>query len=257
MNFKYLFLLSFVFLGACTEYTSIRRSEDYAGVIDSAPVLDVYPAVANVVTVDVGNNQERMYDYEYRVEGMVADVLLPALQEKGYNVQEIHKKDIKDKKLYELVDQMNGGFKDAYIKAYGPNTSDVETAYKLESDLGEPALNLAEAVDNDIVVLTRYHEMVKTNGARVRDVAVDMLFGTSSGAVAESASLTIAIVDLNQSKVLWMKDGFVVRSVLGSAVAGASEQDAILKDNLKEMVAQVMKDLPSKAELSSQSPSDE
>lgn len=246
---RILTLLAMFSLAACAEHTDIRHSADYASILDRASGVTAVPATARVVTSDVSGNEERMYDYEYTVEDQITQIMVPVLRERGYRVKELRKAEIKEKKLYELVDQVNKSFANAYPKAYAPGTSDVKKAFALQLDLGDSAITLAEKSGEEIVVLSKYNEVVKTNGARAKDMAMDILFGTHAGAVAESAVLTVAIVDLKHSKVLWIKNGYVARSVLGSAISGASDQNEILEKNIKNLVAQALKDLPNKSDL--------
>ncbi len=249
---KFLALLVLLTLAACAKHTDIRHSADYASVLNRASTVTALPATARVVTSDVSGNEERMYDYEYTVEDKVTQILAGVLRERGYRVKILHKTEIKEKKIYELVDQVNKSYADAHPKAYAPGTSDVKKAFAMDLGLGGAAMTLAEQSGEEIAVLSKYNEVVKTNGARAKDMAMDILFGTSAGAVAESAVLTVSIVDLKRSKVLWIRNGFVAKSVIGSAISGASDQNEVLEKNIKSLVTQALKDLPNKSDLLTQ-----
>ena len=242
-------LVALVALSACAEQTNIRASSDYAGILANASTLSALPSMARVVTVDASGNEERMYDYEYGVEDAVTDILVPALRDKGYRVKALSKSEIKDKKLYEAADELHKSFSETTSKAYGPGTFEVEKAFASEMNLGTPAKAFADKSGEDVVVLTQYGETVKTTGARVKDMAIDALLGTNNGAVAESATLRLGVADLKRGKVLWTRAGYTAKTALGSAFESSSDPDAIVRATVKELVGQVLKDLPRKEDL--------
>ena len=115
-----LFLLILVIFttSACASRTFVRSAPKYEHSLRQAKIAILLPPEVEVNSIDAFNKATRMYDYEDRVEFNIIDTLIPKIQEKGFNVKVLSRREIKDYKLSKDLLEVKDGFNDVITELY-------------------------------------------------------------------------------------------------------------------------------------------
>ena len=102
-------------------------------------------------------------------------------------------------------------------------------------------------------MLIDYNETVKTNGARLRDFAIDVLVQSFHGSSnqsgnAEDATLKICILDAKTGKILWTNIAVDVQNYIGSGIDSLGTETAEQK-KVSRLVKNLIAPLPEKSAL--------
>jgi len=177
---------------ACTNTTTVRHSVDY-GKSMQKPMKSL-PASAEVHTVDVGYNKQRMHDYESFVEREISLELTKSLRDKGYNTTFTSKRDLHNKRALADYDRLRTRMHDKFDSLYKPLAKDVKEAYSI-TDKVKLEANWSAKFDNNLVVISKYSEEVKTGGAQARDFLIDAFVGSHHSDIAEASTLYVGIIE--------------------------------------------------------------
>jgi hypothetical protein len=241
-------MIALCLLSACAggvRTTTVRHSVDYAKILKENN-LALLPSEVVVNMVNAGNGQERMYNYEYHMEEVISREVVAAFNAKGYRVTAVRKADIHTQKLsHELVD-MRAEYGRVYKSLYMPYAMDEKLAFTVRRDIGTKAASLGEKTNSPVLVLVDYAGSVKTNGARAKDFAMDVLLGTRQSSNAEGAVLSIGLVEAATGAILWSNMGAESEDIYGSALDNLSSQDEVETKRVKQLVTRVLSPLPDK-----------
>lgn len=239
---------------ACGTFTTVRHSSDYAKILKENGEITVLPPEVIVNTSDIAGKSERMYDYEYHMESVIQEILIPAIKEKGYKLKPLSKKEIKEKKLYQDSHKLRENYSKEIGKLYAFQIAQkVEIAHNINATVKDSGKSLAEKTGQDLVMLIDYNETVKTNGARLRDFAIDVLVQSFHGSSnqsgnAEDATLKICILDAKTGKILWTNIAVDVQNYIGSGIDSLGTETAEQK-KVSRLVKNLIAPLPEKSAL--------
>ncbi len=128
-------LLLLVIVSACANLTTVRHKPDYTSNIRSSnKVAIIIPPAAEVSMVGL-SSPKRMYDFEYRLEDIIADQVKEALNEIG-----LKSKIVKRKNLHDLGILYNEG---RLRSIYNPIKKDLYKVISIDE-------KVAYAIDNNI-----------------------------------------------------------------------------------------------------------
>jgi hypothetical protein len=120
MRSFYLALVLLVFTTACTKVTSIRYNPGYNNVLSKHQEVIILPPAAEVNTVDIGGKKKRVYNYEANLEQLIAAETNTDLQELGFNVKVMHRKDFHDLGIYDHYLRLRDTYDTARRELYQP-----------------------------------------------------------------------------------------------------------------------------------------
>ena len=123
-------LVSVIFIG-CASTTSVRHTGNYKSALEINKNLAVLPTEALVYETQVSGNK-RLYDFEYNIEGIIADQIIPILRDKGFNARLLTRKDLHDQKLHEQVLRLEDRFKEVDQKIYKQSYMDEKLAFNID-----------------------------------------------------------------------------------------------------------------------------
>ncbi len=249
-KFRFLALaFSLVAMSACAPSTSIRHSADFATKLSKNPTLSILPTKAAVVELDAANSTTRMYDYEGFIEPIVQEVLIEALTSKEYNTKKVYPSDLKKNALYKDVDKINQKSASAASMMHTKYSSKSPEAFNTNENIGDTARNFYKKTGQRILIISKYGEMSKTNGARVKDFLMDGFLKTNQGANTENASLTVTIVDAKDGKALWTYSALKTDDLISAGINSAKSPENAAKSKVQKIVEMTLSKLPKKSEL--------
>ena len=220
-KFKSLAVVVLLITTACgSKYNTIRQSPDYNQHKVKHSEIIVLPTDAEVNTVDVSGNRERMYDYESYVEDMFSQSLTTTLRIHGYTATSLSKRDIHSKGISGQVLRTKQNYASIRDRLYKSNLMPEEQAFATSENIGKPELNLKSGSKPTLLLLSDYVADVKTSGARTKDVLVDALIGSRSANSADVGKFVVGIVDANSGTLLWSN----VSTDVKGAFSGAFER---------------------------------
>lgn len=161
--------LAFITTG-CTNATSVRHVSGYNKSMLAHKEILILPMQVEVYTLDVNNRKERKYDYEDHLEELLKQETLLVMQKNDLRAKWLHKKDIRDQKIDDIVAHVVRSYNNACETLYPSLFLEEEYAFSITQNIGKSAIVLGEKTGSDLFVLINYAQMIKTNGARARDL---------------------------------------------------------------------------------------
>lgn len=246
-------------LSACGTYTSARYTPDYQKTLKANPAVSVVTPDVQVMTADFAGKTERMVDFEYHLEPMIQAALVSALKNKGYDVNTLSRRDLKDQNIYQDNDRLRQKYNEAVASLYqGQLMQKEETAGRIKVNTGTAAFALGQASGKPILMLVNYHEVVSTNGARMRDFAMDVVMKALAGPNAqtqnlsdnvEAATLTVGLLNAKNGDVLWVNRASVQESLAGSGLNSLKDNDVVAQEKIDRLVRDTLAKLPARMQL--------
>lgn len=244
-----LLLAALLLSSACAApRTTIRHSPDYTAILREQGVLTVLSPEVSVNTVNIGNQKERMYDYEYHLEDVIAKELTAALKSKGYEVTSLRKADIHKQQLSRTLMEMRNEYNIARNSLYTPLTMEETNAFSIRKHLGERTIIFGEKTNSNLLVLVDYSGSIKTNGARAKDFAMDMLLGTQSSSSVDGSTLIVGIVDGLTGNLLWSNITADNKGIYASAFDNLKTQEVADNERIRQLINKNLASLPAKTQ---------
>jgi len=244
MYLRYLLLvLLAVVSSACVSRTTVRHSSDYQSVIarSNHEVL-VMPPVAEVNMVGLGNKKTRMYDYEYHLEDIIIQEVIPALQEQGLRAKVMRRRDLHDQGLTADFTRLRDRYNEVRDQLYKETFWDEKQAFDISENTGPFATPIGAKNQGDLIVMLDYARDVKTSGARTADFMMDLVLRTNASQDADKSILIIGIIDAKTGKLLWTNLGMDMRSVIASGMIDNSyTEDELASKRLKAILSTIFK----------------
>lgn len=231
-------IVALLFLCSCASMTSVRRSPHYDKAMNSYRTVLVLPASAEVSMVGVGNKKERMYDYETHLEGIIANEIIPALRNKGFNVSTLRNREIHAKKLTNAVLALRSSYNEAREELYKQIAWKEEEAFAVSKNLGRPALEIGKKTNSDMLVLVDYVGTSKTTGARVLNFTVSMFVGGRNLEPGERAVMAVGVIDARSGNLLWTNMSASEHSMFHSG-SGSEEDTQNVNALISSAIAQL------------------
>ena len=247
--FSLLILLGLVISG-CSKLTLVRHRADYHSTLRQHNSVLVLPSVAEVSTVDIANNKERMYDYETHLEEIIHRKIIPSIHAKGFKVKVLRKRDIKGKELANHFMHLRQIYNNTREDLYAQHFWEEEKAHNLQKNLGAPAIALGKLTQSDLLVLVDYVATSKTSGARalnfVGAIAMSALGGRGELDPAEQGVMIVGIVETKTGNLLWMNMHSYAQDVISSSFSSSSAGDEIDKKRVNDLIEGVLAALSGK-----------
>ncbi|MCT4635097.1 MAG: hypothetical protein N4A31_02465 [Rickettsiales bacterium] len=220
---------------ACVNYTSVRYTPEYKSVINQNPEILILPPEAEVVTVEASGKSQKMYDYEYNIEFIIANQLISELAKKGFKSKLLDRKTIYDYKLNEAIAQLDQIYEKNRNELYTPTLWAEEKAFSISNNIGPSAINIGSKTNSKILLVTNYARAIKTSGSRTKDVMMDLFLGTRHSDNADNAIIVIGIIEIKTGRILWTNRLTAMRGVFSSSSNKEEEEkqmEAIIKNIL-------------------------
>jgi hypothetical protein len=222
----FLFLVAFITSG-CAKTTTIRHSLEYEDITSRSHEILILPAAAEVNTIDASNRKERMYDYEQHLEALIHQEIVPIIQARGFRVKVLHKRDIREQKLNDLVINLRRSYDAAREELYHPAIWEESKAFVIEKNLGPSAALLQEKTNTDLLLIIDYAGAVRTNGARALHFAADLVLGTRASNNTDNSVMIIGFVDARSGNVVWTNMASVASGLFDSALDNFSSRNKV------------------------------
>lgn len=245
--FRSIALVILLLTASCANHTSVRYRSDYEKTLKKTRVLSLLPVKAEVNMVGIGGDQKRMYDYEYEVENIIFSLVKPILAKKGYKVSLVSKRALKDKNIYSHYDMLSEDLDKELLELYPEPLMNVEKAYNIENKVGRHAFVIGKETRGDVVVFVNYLNNVKTNGARVTALMMDMFLKTHQTSDVDKATILISLIDSKTGNILW-SNCFSLSSDLFADMFQGKDKEADYK-KVDSLISGALKQLPNKGEL--------
>lgn len=222
------------FLFAGCSGTTVRHIENYEQKLRAVPKVAILPPAVEVETVDYAGNKERMYDYEMKMESVIANELKPLLQEKGISSTILTRREIHDKGLGEKIERLREKYHHTREELYLEPIWDKDKASNIEKKVGQ---DLKDITDAPFLVFVDYVALSQTTGAKFLEGALSV-FGFGASDYSDASIMTIGIIDVATGDVVWMNTGQAASGVMSAM------WDAMLPD--EEVDANIAKTLINK-----------
>lgn len=223
---------------ACVNYTSVRHVSEYKSVINQNPEILILPPEAEVVTIEASGKNKRMYDYEYNIEFIIANQLIPELAKKGFKARLLDRKTIYDYKLNEAIAQLHHIYENNRNELYNHPLWEEDKAFSINNSIGPSAINIGSKTDSKILLVTNYARAIKTGGSRTKDVMMDLFLGTRHSDNADNAIMVVGIIEIKTGRILWANRITAMRGVFSSS-SDKKEEDK----QMKAIVANILEPL--------------
>lgn len=228
-----------LFASSCTKTTTLRHAENYKSSIERARQVLVLPPVVEVNTVDVAGKKTRMDEYEIHLCDVIRERIILALEKKDLRARVLRAKDINDLGLYRPLNALRESYDKIAKDLYKKHLWKVEEALVVDRSVKEKAAIFAEKTSSDILVFIDYSRNSQTSGAIVRDLAMQMLIGSSYGSSEPNAHIIIGFIDAHNGQFVWSNLGSVFEGSISFSDPKKSDIkhiDVIVNATLKQFM---------------------
>ena len=242
-------VFNLVFLSACgPAMTTLRHTADYDTTLSRGEVT-VLPAYSQVTQGGKG----RQYDYEHVLEPILQQAAADILREKGYRVEILHKKDMRDDNLYKDVDRVHERYKEKYKSELydGPQLFKTEvTSFDIDVSLGNAGEKLFEKTGKKLFVFTDYEEYIQSTAERVAGFAIAVLTRDDflSGGV-ENGHVGVGIIDAERGKVIWAHFAHDQETIISAAANNSKSIEDVARMKAHRILKYALAQLPNKSDL--------
>ena len=204
-----------VMFGAGCAQTPVRMDPDFASAKKTVKkVVVLTPDVLYQLIVLNGEN-ERLPEKEKNVRADLEEKLPKLLEGRGYEARrfdaEMVRKKMKDADF--AVEQVKSAYRAASNQLYERALVSEEDSQQFRVSIGPVGGALAEALDADAFLFTRYDGYEKSSGLIAKDFAAGVLIGVLTGVArvpaTKGASMEMAMVNAVNGSVLWSNRGGV------------------------------------------------
>ena len=154
-------------------------------------------------SVDTSGKGTRLYDYEYHMEELIKDKIMPEMREKGFKVKFLSRKDIHDQKLNDAVTRIRTQYKEVANDLYKTKLMDKKQAFLIERNFQQVGTTLGKATDSDIIILVDFSGYCKTNNAVALQFVFTALTGMYNTSPDSGAVMMVGMIDAHNGDLLW------------------------------------------------------
>lgn len=233
----YLPLLLVLICSACSKTTLLRHRQDYTSNYTQYHQLLVMPVVAEIHIADFSDKKERLYDYEYHIQDLITRQIIPILEAKGFKTKLLSKSDIKELQLGKDITSFKSKYNQLRQELYKPLLLEEAKAFAIDKSVGQFSADLGKKTQSDLLVVVDYAGLIKTNGARVRDLAMSLLFNNRTMAEnADNAVMFIGMVEAKSGNILWLNNHTMREDIYTSAWNNMKAQDKVELKKINEII---------------------
>jgi len=205
--------LFLVLFGAGCAQTPVRMDPDFASAKQTVKkVVVLTPDVLYQLIVLTGEN-ERQPEKEKSARADLEKKLPKLLEARGYEVRrfdlEVAKTKLKDADF--TVEQVKSAYRAASSQLYERAMVSEEDSQQFRVSIGPVGGALAEALDADAFLFTRFDGFERSSGLIAKDIAAGVLVGVLTGVAHVPApnggSMEMALVNAVNGNVLWANRG--------------------------------------------------
>jgi hypothetical protein len=207
MNISRFLLLVFIAItaSACANNTTQRHVPEYRSILGQNRNILILPPEVVVYSVESSGSKKRMYDYEYNLESIIIDQMIPTLQNKGFSARLLSRKEIHEQNLHEEVARLNG--------IYGTNRDELY----VNKNVGQAAATIGSKNNSNLLLLTDYARSIKTSGLKTLNVMTDLFLGTRTSAEGDVAVVVVGIIEAKTGRIIWANHEKDIRSSFSSS----------------------------------------
>ena len=244
-------ITALITVSACAKHTTIRKFTNAESIIQDKQQMTIMPASVEINTMDIAGKLQRMHDYEYSIEDIVARELVKALNEKGYSARHITKRELHEKKLSGNLLDLKNKYDEQLKSSYKTRLLKEEFAFNSELGVENLQKKIAKKTSSELLVISTYYNTIKTNGARFKDLSLAVLGAylgnTSIGNYdSEASTLYVGIIDGDNGRLLWNNVASRGKTVFGSAIDNTQKQEEVDTKYVQDIIEEILKPLPSK-----------
>lgn len=242
MNTRTFYLLSIpiliiLFLSGCSTGTSVRHISQYQDVLNNYNKVVILPVEVEINSIDSSGKGIRLYDYEYHMEELVRDKVIPEMRDKGFQVKFLSRKEIHDGNLYDAVTKLRMQYKEVANDLYKTTLMDKKDAFEIKRNFRDLASILRKATDSDLIMVVDFSGFGKTSNAVALEFVFAVLTKTYSSSADSGAVMMIGIIDAHNGDLLWS-------NVSPSQPMPSSRKTVEEKDRLdNKMLDKILKDV--------------
>ncbi len=240
-----------VLTSACAKMTTVRRSSDYVTAISNKKVV-ILPPKVEVNMVEFSGKKKKMHDFEYYLEGVIADNVSDVFRENHIQSKFLSNREIYDQKLVEMDGRTQTGANEMLAGLYVSSVMDEKIAHVIEKNI-EPCVTevLGKKSDSEVIAIVQYTQNAKTTGAKTAEFMMACLSSYSSGRssqidAAERSVMLVAFIEAKSGRLLWSNVAFDEKSMFGAMTIS---KDHRAKDNkeIRNLISLALKPLQDKA----------
>lgn len=227
---------------ACARTTLIRHSKDYETFAARPKKVLILPPIVEVNSVDFSNRKERKYDYESHLERIITEVIMSPMQEKGFRIKLLRRKDIAEQKLGKYVMDLREAYNKGREELYAPLLWEESKAFTVSKNVGQSAKLLGEVTQADLLLMIDYAGVVKTNGARTRDFLLGVLTNNSRTAFdnADNSIMVIGLIDTRSGNIIWTNMGSTSKDVIASAAENFASAHKVDTEKMQTLITNIL-----------------
>ena len=234
-------ILVIITASGCAKVTKERHSPDFESKIKEYNDVVVLPPKVEVNMVDVVGKKKRMHDYEDYLENIIKEEVVKAIQDKGFRVKKLHRREIWEQQLSEDFARLQQSFNTAKDKLYARVLWEEKKAFSISENLGISATVFGKKIDSNLLLFIEYEAAVKTNGARARDFVISVLTNSSAAMENDDTSyLLIGIIDALSGNVLWSNLIYSNQGLYASTFDKLYSRDNVEAEKLRFLLSDIL-----------------
>jgi hypothetical protein len=219
MNISRFLLLVFIAItaSACVNNTTQRHVPEYRSILGQNRNILILPPEVVVYSVESSGSKKRMYDYEYNLESIIIDQMIPTLQNKGFSARLLSRKEIHEQNLHEEVARLNGIYGTNRDELYVKALWEEKDAFAINKNVGQAAATIGSKNNSNLLLLTDYARSIKTSGLKTLNVMTDLFLGTRTSAEGDVAVVVVGIIEAKTGRIIWANHEKDIRSSFSSS----------------------------------------
>jgi hypothetical protein len=155
---KFIYLLLLILVG-CAPITT-RQAPNYKNILANYKTMVLLPVKVEMKSIDASGKEERFYDYEYHLEILVKDNIIPEMRSRGFDVSFLNRKDAHDKGIYNEVLQLRSKYNDEMKILHEPKFNK-KNASSIDINLGKYATEIGEATGADVIAVVDFLDIIE------------------------------------------------------------------------------------------------
>lgn len=235
---KLIYLLLLLLIG-CAPITT-RQSSNYKDVIAGYKTMVLLPVEVEIKSIDASGKEKRIYDYEYHLETLVKNSIIPEMRSRGFNISFLGRKDAHDKGIYNEVLQLRRKYNDEIKILHNANFNE-KNASSIDINFSTYIAKIGEVTDSDLVMIADFSGYARTSGSVALSFVTGMITGVYSGGPSAASSMLIGIIDTKSGKLLWSNTALEADALFISSSSNRAKQDKIDNKNINTLLKKILK----------------
>jgi hypothetical protein len=241
MSFKNKFLAILLLMFASCAPITTRQTSNYKEVIAKYNTMVLLPIEVEINSIDAGGKATRFYDYEYHLESLVKDNVIPEMRLRGFQMSFLSRKDAHDRGVYNDVLQLRQKYNEE-IKTLHSAQFKEKNASSIDVNFGQYVTHIGEVENADLIMMVDFSGYARTSGAVALSFLTGMVTGVYSGGRPSAGStILISIIDAKTGKLLWNNTAHEADAFFTSSSNNRAKQDKIDNKMIDLLMKRVFK----------------